>query len=91
MGYSPRATQIPVIYLCKLPISALLKCEWYLFCNFFQMPDDKIVALWVVERGKAPGVFEGYEVRFLWMVVKMHGAEASNLLSCHLRAVDALL
>jgi hypothetical protein len=55
------------------------------------MPHHEVVALWVIERGKAPGVFEGYEVRFLWMVVEMNGPEASNLLSCHLRAVDALL
>jgi hypothetical protein len=55
------------------------------------MPDYKVVALRVIERGKAPGVFEGDEVGFLWMVVEMYGPEASDLLACHLRAVDALL
>jgi hypothetical protein len=55
------------------------------------MPHHEVVAFWVIERGKAPGVFESDEVRFLRVVVEMHGAEASDLLSCHLRAVDALL
>jgi hypothetical protein len=91
IGYSPRATQIPVIYICKLPSSAQFKAEEYLFRNFFQVPDYKVVALRVIERRKAPGVFEGNEVRFLWMIVEMYGPEASDLLACHLRAVDALL
>jgi hypothetical protein len=68
-----------------------MQSEGYLFCNLFQMPDYEVVALRVIERGKAPGVFEGYEVRLLGVVVEMHGAEASDLLPCHLRAVDALL
>jgi hypothetical protein len=39
-----------------------MQSEGYLFCNLFQMPDYEVVALRVIERGKAPGVFEGYEV-----------------------------
>jgi hypothetical protein len=55
------------------------------------MPDYKVVALWVVERGEAPGVFEGDEVGLLRMVVEMNGPEASDLFSRHLRAVNSFL
>ena len=56
----------------------------HLFCDVFQMSDYKVVALWVVERGKAPRVLEGYEVGLLRVVVEVYGPEAPNLLSGHL-------
>lgn len=55
------------------------------------MPDYEVVAFWVVQDRKAPGVSEGDEVGLLGVEVKVDGTEASNLLACHLRAVDALL
>ena len=55
------------------------------------MADYEVVALWVVEDGEAPGILEGDKVRLLRVVVEMDGPEASNLLACHLRPVDALL
>lgn len=63
----------------------------YLLSNLFHVPDHKVVALWVVKRGETPGVFECDEMRLLRVVVEVHSSEAANLLSCHLRPVDALL
>jgi hypothetical protein len=55
------------------------------------MSDDKIIALGVVQSREAPGVLEGDEVRFLGVVVEVYGTKAPDLLSSHLRTVDALL
>lgn len=62
----------------------------YSFGNVFHMADYEVVAFWVVEDGKAPGVLESNEVGFLGVEVEVHCAEASNLLACHLRPVYAL-
>jgi hypothetical protein len=62
MGYSPSATQMPVIYDCKLGKSTKPVSGKYLLGNFFQVPDHEIVALRVVKYREAPWVFESYEV-----------------------------
>jgi hypothetical protein len=62
MGYSPSATQMPVIYACKLWSLVKLVSGEYLLGDIFQMPDHEVVALWVVKCGEAPWVFEGDEM-----------------------------
>jgi hypothetical protein len=66
-------------------------CVPHLLCDIFQMSDHKIIALGVVQSWEAPGILEGDEVRFLWVVVEVYGTEAPDLFSSHLRTVDALL
>ncbi len=90
MGYSPRATQTPVIsyksaQACHASVSA------HLFSNLLHVAHDQIVAVWVEECWEAPWVLESDKVRFLGVVVEMHRPECPDLLACHLRAVDALL
>lgn len=48
---------MPVSKTSNKPVSGK-----YLLGDFFQVPDHKIVALWVVKHREAPWVFESYEV-----------------------------
>lgn len=63
----------------------------YSFGNVLHVPNHEVVAFWVVEDGKAPGIFEGDQVRLLGVEVKVDCPKASNLFARHWRAVYALL
>jgi hypothetical protein len=89
-GYSPSATHIPVIWGALARIGDATKPA-HLFSNLLHVPDDEVVAFWVVESGKAPGVLEGDEIGLLRVEVKVNCPKASNLFACHWRAVYALL
>lgn len=89
MGYSPSATQMPVIWAVSGGV--LGRRGAYSFSNVLHVSHYEVIALGVVENGEAPGVFEGDEVRLLGVEVEVHRPEAPNLFACHLRPVYALL
>lgn len=57
---------------------------WYLLCNVLHVVSNKIVALWMEKDWEAPGVFEGDEVGFARVEIKVHDLERADLLLSHL-------
>jgi hypothetical protein len=65
--------------------------ETYFLGDLLHVSHDLVVALWVEQYGKTPGVLESDQVGFLRVIVQVDCPECPDLLARHLRTVDALL